>query len=136
VKVVENIYFIPCPYDDTFTGSVVIVGNTITIVDTGMPDSPEHAIFPFLRSIGRDPKEIKHIVLTHCHFDHVAGVGAIRKVSHDSEAIIHKDDYPYVGDPKLIDRDLSSRFPDLPISERQSKFDPVLDCRIGKTEKF
>jgi len=130
MKIVEDIYFIPCLYEDTFTGSVAIVGDTITIVDTGMPYSPEQAIFPFLKSIGRDPKEIKNIVLTHCHFDHVAGVGAIRAVSHAAEVIVHKDDYPYIENPKLIDQNLRSRFPDLPIDERQSKFDPVLDCRI------
>ncbi len=133
MKVAEGIYFIPCPIDDplSFTGSVAIIGDTITIVDTGMPNSPEQAIFPFIKSIGRDPKEIKHIVLTHCHFDHVAGVGEIRKFS-GAEVVIHEDDYPYVKDPDLIDLDLSSRFPDILIDERQSKFDPVLDCRIVK----
>jgi glyoxylase-like metal-dependent hydrolase (beta-lactamase superfamily II) len=130
VKISEDIYFIPCVYKDHFTGSVAVIDGAITIVDTGMPYSPEQEIFPFLKSIGRDPKEIKHIVLTHCHYDHVAGVGAIRKASREVEVIIHKDDYPYVEDPKLIDRDLSSRFPDLQISELQSRFEPILGCRL------
>ncbi|MGQ9781351.1 MAG: MBL fold metallo-hydrolase [Nitrososphaeria archaeon] len=132
MKVAEDIYFIPCPYKDHFTGSILIVDDTITVVDTGMPYSPEQEIFPFLRNIRRDPKEIKHIILTHCHFDHVAGVSAIKNVSHEVEVIIHKDDHPYVEDPKFIDRELSSRFPDLQISELQSKFEPISDCRIAE----
>ncbi len=59
-----------------FVTSYVLVGDAITIIDTGVATTaPE--IFRYIESIGRAPEEIAHVVHTHAHFDHIGGNGLI-----------------------------------------------------------
>ena len=50
----------------------LIVGETLTLVDSGLPWHPG-GILNYIRSIGRRPDELKHILVTHSHPDHVGG---------------------------------------------------------------
>ncbi|MCK9581804.1 MAG: MBL fold metallo-hydrolase [Methanoregula sp.] len=62
---------------DRFVYSYIISGETITLIDTGVTGS-ETAIFDYIRSIGRDPREISLIILTHSHPDHIGAAKAIQ----------------------------------------------------------
>jgi glyoxylase-like metal-dependent hydrolase (beta-lactamase superfamily II) len=62
---------------DRFVYSYVLAGETITLIDTGVAGC-EKTIFDYLRSIGRDPREISLIILTHSHPDHIGAAKAIR----------------------------------------------------------
>lgn len=61
---------------DRFVYSYILAGETITLIDTGVAGC-EKTIFDYLRSIGRDPREISLIILTHSHPDHI---GAARNI--------------------------------------------------------
>jgi hydroxyacylglutathione hydrolase len=63
---------------DRFVYSYLLTGETITLIDTGVAGS-ENAIFNYIRSIGRDPREISLIILTHSHPDHIGAAKAIRE---------------------------------------------------------
>jgi hydroxyacylglutathione hydrolase len=65
---------------DRFVYSYLFVGETITLLDTGVAGC-EKAIFEYIRSIGRDPREISLIILTHSHPDHIGAAKAIREVT-------------------------------------------------------
>jgi len=80
-----------------FTGVVAILGDTITLVDTGTVDSPERAIVPFLRKIGREASEVSDIVLTHGHGDHFDGIPSLLKISNPT-IYVHELDKPKVED--------------------------------------
>ncbi len=59
-----------------FVTSYILTGDTLTLVDTGVASTaPE--IFAYIESIGRNPAEIAHVLLTHSHFDHIGGNGLI-----------------------------------------------------------
>jgi glyoxylase-like metal-dependent hydrolase (beta-lactamase superfamily II) len=45
-------------------------GNGVTLVDTGLPESWKY-LRPALSAIGRDVDDLKAVILTHAHFDHV-----------------------------------------------------------------
>jgi hydroxyacylglutathione hydrolase len=61
---------------DRFVYSYIIAGETITLIDTGVAGC-ETQIFEYIRSIGRDPREISLIILTHSHPDHIGAARAI-----------------------------------------------------------
>lgn len=65
---------------DRFMYSYIIFGETITLIDTGVAGS-ETAIFDYIRSIGRDPREISLIILTHSHPDHIGAAKAIHQAT-------------------------------------------------------
>ena len=58
--------------------SFIIDGDQgVTLVDTGLPRR-HGTILRGLESIGRRPGDIKAIVVTHAHFDHVGGAAALK----------------------------------------------------------
>ena len=77
---------------DDVTGSnvVLIVDDEMTLVDTGIGGNGE-AILTYIRKIGRDPSDLKRIVLTHFHYDHSGSAQELheatgaRIVTHRSE---------------------------------------------------
>lgn len=111
-KITDDVSFIKCPFSRPgyFTGVCAIFDETITLVDSGLAKSPEEAIFPYLKSVGRRPDEISKVVLTHGHGDHCDGVYTINKFS-KVEVAVHKRDVPLINDPLLQARDLHRRFP-------------------------
>jgi hydroxyacylglutathione hydrolase len=65
---------------DRFVYSYILVGETITLIDTGVAGC-ENAIFDYIRLIGHDPREISLIILTHSHPDHIGAAKAIREAT-------------------------------------------------------
>src|SRR5262249_8265467 len=48
----------------------------LALVDTGVPGS-EGAIFALIESLGRDPSELKQVLITHADSDHVGSLAAV-----------------------------------------------------------
>ena len=68
----------------------LIVGETLTLVDSGLPWHPG-GILNYVRSIGRRPNELKHILVTHSHPDHVGGtLSLVRKTG--AAIVVHRSD--------------------------------------------
>jgi len=65
---------------DRFVYSYLLAGETITLIDTGVAGC-EDVIFNYIRSIGRDPREISLIILTHSHPDHIGAAKAIQETT-------------------------------------------------------
>ena len=99
----EIFHHIPCPWrwDELgpryFTGVVAILGDEITLVDAGTVDSPERAIVPFLKKIGRKASDVSDIVLTHGHGDHFDGIPSLLEVSRPTIRV-HELDKPKAED--------------------------------------
>ena len=68
-----------------FVYSYLVYGDTITLIDTGVAGC-EKEIFEYIRSTGRDPSDIAHIILTHSHPDHIGAALAIQQASRCSIA--------------------------------------------------
>jgi len=64
----------------------------LTLIDAGFPNK-EAAVFGALRELGRSPAQLKHLILTHGHPDHIGSAAAIvRKTG--ARTYLHPLDIP------------------------------------------
>ena len=66
-------------WGNIFSSVYAIVGDGITLIDSGLPGSFEEFIIPYLRKIGRNPEHISLVICTHSHVDHAGSIEAIQK---------------------------------------------------------
>jgi Cft2 family RNA processing exonuclease len=57
-------------------GPTILLGETVTIVDTGVPGS-EHAILAAVADAGRTAENVSDVVITHADGDHVGSLAAL-----------------------------------------------------------
>lgn len=63
-----------------------------TVIDTGMPGGGAK-ILDAIRELGKQPSDIRHILLTHAHPDHIGGVAELKKAT-GAEVYMHPLDAP------------------------------------------
>jgi len=74
----------------------IIAHKSLTLIDTGLPDSGEK-ILAYIRDVmHRDPLEIADIVITHAHWDHTGGLPAIRAAAPKAKISIGEQDACYI----------------------------------------
>ena len=77
----------------------IIVRDELTLIDTGMPKNSAKIVKYIQDILKRKPTDIKTIVLTHFHVDHVGDAGDLKKLS-GAKVAIHKKDTEYVSGRK------------------------------------
>lgn len=113
MEIADGIHLIKNPHSTYFVSSVLIMGETLTLVDAGRVESPENSIYPAIRALGRDPREISLLVLTHAHWDHSAGAAQIKRET-GCKVAVHSNGEAYLTDPETVARELTGRFPGIP----------------------
>ena len=72
-RVINGVHVIPMGMANAF----LIEGNDgLTLIDAGFPGK-EAAVFQAISGLGRSPEELKHLVFTHGHPDHIGSAAAI-----------------------------------------------------------
>lgn len=65
------------------------------IVDTGIASSPAEGMAPALEALGRRIEDVRWILLTHGHIDHIGGAHALWEMTgRRAEVVIHEADAP------------------------------------------
>ena len=65
------------------------------IVDTGIASSPAEGLLPALQQLGRSIEEVRWILLTHGHIDHLGGAQALHDLTGGkAKVVIHEADAP------------------------------------------
>ena len=77
----------------------IIVRDELTLIDTGMPKNSAKIVKYIQDILKRKPSEIKTIVLTHFHVDHVGDAFDLKKRS-GAKVAIHEADADYVAGRK------------------------------------
>ena len=63
---------------DMFTACYLVSAEKMTLIDSGLPESWEQRILPYLRKLGRVPEDIFLVLHTHRDLDHVGSDRAVR----------------------------------------------------------
>ena len=77
----------------------LLFGMRLTLIDTGMPKNSAKIVNYIQDILKRKPSDIKTIVLTHFHIDHVGDAFDLKKLS-GAKVAIHKKDADYVAGRK------------------------------------
>ena len=56
---------------------LMVTQDGLLLVDTGLPGSAKR-ILGFIEGLGRQPRDLRDIVLTHCDIDHVGSVAELK----------------------------------------------------------
>lgn len=74
-RIVDHVYLVPLGKVNVY---LLDTEQGLVLIDTGYPGSAP-AILQAIRSIGREPSDLKTILLTHAHPDHAGSVGALKR---------------------------------------------------------
>ena len=81
------------------------------IVDTGIASSPAEGMAPALEAIGRRIEDVRWILLTHGHIDHLGGAHALWELTgRRAQVVIHEADAPFLRSRRAhVDEYLGAR---------------------------
>lgn len=85
----DGLYVIPAGQVNTF---LLDSPEGCTLIDTGFPGKAD-TILQAVRDLGKQPSDIRHIVITHAHPDHIGSLAALKQAT-GADAYIHPLDAP------------------------------------------
>lgn len=95
----------------------------LAIVDTGIASSPADGMAPELEKLGRRIEDVRWILLTHGHIDHMGGAHALWEMTgRRAEVVLHEADVPLLASRRAhVDNylGLRARYIDNPEAEAQ-----------------
>jgi glyoxylase-like metal-dependent hydrolase (beta-lactamase superfamily II) len=77
MKIIDNVYLVP---DIIANPYLVVDTDGLTLIDTGIPHS-EKKILTCVASLGKSPRDVKRILITHSDLDHVGSLAALKKAT-------------------------------------------------------
>jgi glyoxylase-like metal-dependent hydrolase (beta-lactamase superfamily II) len=87
-QILPSLYRVPLKVVNAY---VVDLGDDgLVLVDTGTPDDAG-PILEAVRELGREPTDVGHILVTHCHADHAGGLAELKEAT-DAPAYMHPAD--------------------------------------------
>lgn len=77
-------------------GNIYVVedGDELVVIDTGI-SRDYRMLVDAIKSMGRSPVEVGHILLTHFHADHTGSAAALKRLSR-ARVYAHKNDVPFI----------------------------------------
>lgn len=87
--IVNGLYAIPIGPVNAF---LLVSADGCTLIDTGVPGSA-NTILQAVRDLGKSARDIRHIILTHAHPDHIGSAAVLKKAT-GAETYIHPLDAP------------------------------------------
>ena len=96
VKVFDNLYFVG---EKEYSAWAVITSAGVIVIDPIFDYSVEEEVVKGLTTLGQDPKQIKYVVVSHAHRDHVGGARLLQE-RFAAKVVMTADDWDLLaGDP-------------------------------------
>lgn len=91
----EGVFRIPTAGDFINSFAFLESDGSVTLVDTGLSFASKR-IINGLAQIGRHPRDVQRIILTHAHNDHVGSAAALMPQTRADGATVHTEDAGFV----------------------------------------
>jgi glyoxylase-like metal-dependent hydrolase (beta-lactamase superfamily II) len=92
-----TVHPLPSPWGRFVLGCYFIDAPEPAIVDTGIASTPADALAPALTELGHRIEDVRWILLTHGHIDHVGGAHALWELTgRRAQVVIHEADAPFL----------------------------------------
>jgi glyoxylase-like metal-dependent hydrolase (beta-lactamase superfamily II) len=91
LELLSNVHLVEGVTSNTY---LIVEPDGLTVIDTGMMGSAAK-IARYIRGLGRDPRDVRRILLTHQHVDHVGGAAELAALT-GAEVLAHPLDTPAI----------------------------------------
>ena len=104
MELYKNAYQIQSLYGDRNLFQYLFVGESIVLVDSGIAETPEKMIFPYLDKLNLGPQALSLVITTHPDLDHQGGNRAIKSMAQKARLACGEADRGMVEDPQVLFR--------------------------------
>jgi glyoxylase-like metal-dependent hydrolase (beta-lactamase superfamily II) len=80
----------------------ILVGERCVLLDTGVRETPEAVLLPYLAKIGLGPRDIDLALISHADADHCGGNSSLRRIAPRAWIACHERDAAWVEDPDRL----------------------------------
>lgn len=106
-QIFDNLYYVGL---EAVSAYVLTTSDGLILIDALYPDQDGH-IFRSVREVGLDPDDIRHVIVTHAHFDHAGSAGAIQERTGARVGMAERDWEIYERGGYLSSRGVERVFP-------------------------
>lgn len=111
-RIGEDLYLLKVPFGAYWTGVVWIKGNENILIDSGpSADMVDEVILPALAEEGCRPGDIRYLVCTHTHGDHIGGHARLLEQCPSCIAVASSAQAAKLADPLTYAKIIRTRFP-------------------------
>lgn len=112
-KIINGIYRLEVPFGTCWTGIVFIPGEENVLIDSAASDSAvDEYLVPALGDMGYNLSDIKYLLCTHTHGDHVGGHFRIRELCPDIKMVCWENSADKLRDPLKYNIAIRKVFPE------------------------
>jgi glyoxylase-like metal-dependent hydrolase (beta-lactamase superfamily II) len=104
MELYRDAYQIQSLFGDRNLFQYLFAGESIVLVDSGIAETPEKAIFPYMDKLNIDPQKLTLVVTTHPDLDHQGGNSAIKSIARQAQIACGEADREMVEDPHALFR--------------------------------
>lgn len=104
MEVAPGIHRIETPLGDRLNSLHVLLSqkNQALLIDTGLANTLEEHLVPYLKNLGLDPRQIRYVLITHADFDHMGGNASMRELAPDALFLCHALDRAEIEDINIM----------------------------------
>lgn len=107
IQIAPGVYRIPTLGDFINSYALLDDDGSVTLIDCGLKRAPAR-IVRGLAALGKHPRDVTRILLTHAHSDHAGGAAALLRTTEASTVLAHHDDASFLRSGKVPPRDATS----------------------------
>jgi len=132
MELYSHVYQLQSLYGGRNLFQYLFVGDKVVLVDTGIADTPQRVLYPFMSKLGLPPERLTLVVTTHADLDHQGGNDSIKSVSPGTLLSCGEADRELVEDP----RELYNQRYNFLRQEHDVGFDPNPGPDAGRLRKM